>query len=63
MLGPPDVIPPPVDQGLSSAGAYPGFSERGGGARSAKEANKANKRATELKPRPCVHQGSMFRPY
>ena len=36
---------------------------RGGGPRSAKEANKPNKRATELKPRPCAHQGSMFRPY
>ena len=39
---------------------------RGGGGgvpRSAKEANKPNKRATELKPRPCAHQGSMFRPY
>ena len=34
-------------------GAYPGFSERrgGGGPRSAKEANKPNKRATELRPR------------
>ena len=31
--------------------------------RSAKEANKPKKRATELKPRPCAHQGSMFRPY
>ena len=51
----------------SQAGAYPGFSEgaerRGGGPRSAKEANKPNKRATELKPRTCAHQGSMFRPY
>ena len=35
----------------------------GGGARSAKEANKPNKRATGLKPRTCAHQGSMFRPY
>ena len=34
---------------------------RGGGARSAKQANKPNKRATELKPRTCAHQGSMFR--
>ena len=34
----------------------------GGGARSAKEANKPNKRATGLKPRTCAHQGSMFRP-
>ena len=31
--------------------------------RSAKQVNKPNKRATELKPRPCAHQGSMFRPY
>ena len=31
--------------------------------RSAKQANKPNKHATELKPRPCAHQGSMFRPY
>ena len=45
-------------------GAYPGFSEGGGGLpRSAKEANNPNKRAIELKPRPCAHQGSMFRPY
>ena len=37
---------------------------RGGGVpRSPKEANKPNKRATELKPRTCAHQGSMFRPY
>ena len=36
---------------------------RGGVPRSAKEANKPNKRATELKPRTCAHQGSMFRPY
>ena len=36
---------------------------RGGGARSTKEANKPNMRATGLKPRPCAHQGSMFRPY
>ena len=36
---------------------------RGGGVpRSAKQANKPNKRATELKPHPCTHQGSMFRP-
>ena len=35
---------------------------RGGGPRSAKEANNPNKRAAELKPRPCAHQGSMFRP-
>ena len=35
----------------------------GGGPRSAKEANKPNKRATELKSRTCTHQGSMFRPY
>ena len=34
----------------------------GGGPRSAKEANKPNKRATGLKPRTCAHQGSMFRP-
>ena len=34
----------------------------GGGPRSAKEANNPNKRAAELKPRPCAHQGSMFRP-
>ena len=62
-----------MDIGFS--GAYPGFSEgvvpRGGGAerrgvgvpRSAKEANKPNKRAAELKPRTCAHQGSMCRPY
>ena len=36
---------------------------RGGGARSAKEANKPNKRATELTSRTCAHQGSTFRPY
>ena len=35
---------------------------RGGVPRSAKEANNPNKRAAELKPRPCAHQGSMFRP-
>ena len=35
----------------------------GGVPRSAKEANKPNKRATELKPRPGAHQGSMCRPY
>ena len=29
----------------------------GGGPRSAKEANKPNKRATELKPRTCAHHG------
>ena len=40
-----------------------GGREEGGGARSAKEANKPNKRATELKPRTCAHQGSIFRPY
>ena len=34
----------------------------GGVPRSAKEANNPNKRAAELKPRPCAHQGSMFRP-
>ena len=40
-----------------------GGAERGGGVpRSAKEANNPNKRTTELKPRTCVHQGSMFRP-
>ena len=32
----------------------------GGGPRSPKEAKKPNKRATELKPRTCAHQGSMF---
>ena len=32
------------------------------GPRSAKEANNPNKRAAQLKPRPCAHQGSMFRP-
>ena len=42
-------------------GAYPGFTE--GVPRSAKQANKSNKRATELKPRPYAHQESMFRPY
>ena len=31
---------------------------RGGGGR-----DLPNKRATELKPRTCAHQGSMFRPY
>ena len=36
--------------------------EGGGVPRSAKEANNPNKRATELKPRTCAHQGSMFRP-
>ena len=47
-----------------TAGAYPGFSEGGGGLpRSAKEANKPKKRASELKPRTCAHQGSIFRPY
>ena len=35
----------------------------GGGPRSTKEANKPNKRATELKPCTCADQGSMFRPY
>ena len=61
--------PPPPDEKLEgSTGAYPGFSEGGGGARggggprSAKEANKPNKRATGLKPLTCAHQGSMFRP-
>ena len=46
-------------------GAYPGCSEGGGGAerRRGGRANKPNKRATELKPRTCAHQGSMFRPY
>ena len=40
-----------------------GGAEGGGGVpRSAKEANNPNKRAAELKPRPCAHQGSMFRP-
>ena len=48
--------------GIHITGAYPGFSE-GGGPRSAKQANQPNKRATELKPRTCAHQGSMFRPY
>ena len=49
---------------LSVPGAYPGFSQGGGGVpRSAKEANTPNKRATELKPLTCAHQGSMFRPY
>ena len=51
----------------TTSGAYPEFSEREGGGggvpRSAKEANKPNKRATELKPGPCAHQGSIFRPY
>ena len=36
--------------------------EGGGVPRSAKEANNPNKRAAELKLRPCAHQGSMFRP-
>ena len=44
-------------------GGVPRGGGGGGGARSAKEANKPNKRATELKPRTCAHQGSMFRPY
>ena len=59
----------PSRRGAVYTGAYPGFSEGGGGAergggvpRSAKEANKPNKRATGLKPRTCAHQGSMFRP-
>ena len=41
------------------------FGGGGGGGlpRSAKEANKPNNRATELKPLTCAHQGSMFRPY
>ena len=30
--------------------------------RSAKQANKSNKRVTELKPRPCAHQGSSLDP-
>ena len=47
---------------LLNSGASPGFSE-GGVPRSAKQANKPNKRATELKPRTCAHQGSMLRPY
>ena len=34
----------------------------GGGARSAKQANKPNKRATELKPRTCAHQGQCLGP-
>ena len=46
----------------TKAGAYPGFSE-GGVPRSAKEANKPNKLATELKSHTCARQGSMFRPY
>ena len=49
---------------LRISGAYPGFSEGGGGVpRSAKQANKPNKRTTGLKPGTCAHQGSMFRPY
>ena len=36
---------------------------RRGVPRSAKQANKPNKRATELKPRTCTHQGSIFRLY
>ena len=40
-----------------------GAERRGGVPRSPKEANKPNKCATELKPRTCTHQGSMFRPY
>ena len=40
-----------------------GVPKGGGGPRSPKEANKPNKRATELKRRTCAHQGSMFRPY
>ena len=43
-------------------GAYPGFSEGGGVPRSAKQANKPNKRATELKPRPCAHRGQCLSP-
>ena len=66
-----------VNQSWGPAGAYAGFSDGGGGCReegrgcreggggvprSTKEANNPNKRATELKPRTCAHQGSMFRP-
>ena len=47
-------LPPPLFKGqlytfqtVYYSGAYPGFTE-GGGARSAKQANKPNKRATEL---------------
>ena len=36
----------------------PGYLE--GVPRSAKQANKPNKRANELKPLTCAHQGSMF---
>ena len=52
-------------KGHTLSGAYPGISEGGGGGvpRPAKEANKQNKRTTELKPLTCAHQGSMFRPY
>ena len=39
------------------------FGGGGGVPRYAKQTNKPNKRATELKPLTCAHQGSMFRPY
>ena len=41
------------------------FRRGGGGVAEIRQRNynKPNKRATELKPRTCAHQGSMFRPY
>ena len=51
-------------QDFRRGGGGGGAERRGGGVpRSPKEANKPNKRATELKRRTCAHQGSMFRPY
>ena len=48
---------------IGKQGRTQDFRRGGGGPRSAKEANKPKKRATELKPRTCAHQGSIFRPY
>ena len=47
----------PVAQGRTQD-----FRRGGGVPRSAKEANKPNKRATELKPRTCAHQGQCLGP-
>ena len=49
-------------QDFRRGGGGGGGCRGGGGARSAKEANNPNKRAAELTPRTCAHQGSMFRP-
>ena len=71
LLGPPGIEDPDVSAGRAPyipllddpfQGRTQDFRSGGGGARSAKEANKPKKRATELKPRTCAHQGSMFRP-